>query len=234
MNNLLDKYRSFLEDPREIRSVLECCLQGRTLKDSSDVSHPKKRLSNSTVKNYLSDTRHFLSFLTTKLQKTDLQATDITSQAVSAYQQSLASALEQVAGASKVPNLVLRSKPKKVRSKVKSPVGSELRKVTEPSQIHSKPSLATTNRRLSSLRRFGHFLFVTKQLPADPTTTLTNLKNQPKSTTIRQIINQYKNHLKDEALSKSTIKNYLSDLNSYLLWAKENYQLTDSHSHIRA
>ncbi len=223
MNNLLDKYRSFLEDPREIRSVLECCLQGRTLKDSSDVSHPKKRLFNSTVKNYLSDTRHFLSFLTSKLQKTDLQATDITSETVSAYRQTLQSGgFGTSSGLQRVKRAKDSSEPNQLNSTNKTN--------KEPFLVYLKqPSLATTNRRLSSLRRFGHFLFVTKQLPADPTTTLTNLKIHQKSTTIRQILNQYKNHLKAEQLSKSTIKNYLSDLNSYLLWAKENYQLTDNH-----
>ena len=197
MNNLLDKYRSFLEGTSRASSSSGI---GSELRRSSEPS----KLSPSTIRNYLSDTRHFLTFLTKYLNKTGLQATDITPKAVKVY-------------------------------------GSELRRSSEPSQASSKrinkerflvyssqPSLATTNRRLSSLRRFGHFLHVTKQLPTDPTANLTNPKNQPKSTTIRQILNQYQTYLKAQALTESTIKNYLSDLNSYLLWAKQNHQNIDN------
>ena len=226
MNNLLDKYRNFLEGTSRASGVIGSELTSR--------SEPQERLSPSTVKNYLSDTRHFLNFLASSLNKTNPKATDITPKLVSKYQQSLASAYEQVVEASQVPNLVSRSEPKAdVSSEPHKVKSSELTSRSELNQVRSKPSLATINRRLSSLRRFGHFLFVTKLLPTNPTTHLTNLKNTQKSTTIRQILDHYTTYLKSEALTESTIKNYLSDLNHYLLWAKDNHQLTDNQPQVR-
>jgi len=82
---------------------------------------------------------------------------------------------------------------------------------------------ATANRRLSSLRRLTAFLVATKQLSVDPTHSLNNLQN----TTFPTLLNQFETYLKSQNLTPSTIKNYLSDLKNYLLWARKNIKTTD-------
>jgi len=83
---------------------------------------------------------------------------------------------------------------------------------------------ATINRRHASIRRFGQFLFITKMLPANPAQLI---KNQPLNPSLNQVLNKFILHLKSEKLSDSTIKNYLSDIKTYLLWAQSNIKLTD-------
>lgn len=88
----------------------------------------------------------------------------------------------------------------------------------------SQLSPSSLNRHLSSLRYFGRFLFNTKLCEIDPAQNLTNPAFDP---TLAQIITRYQKFLTTEALSKSTIKNYLSDLKKYLLWARKNIKTTD-------
>ena len=95
---------------------------------------------------------------------------------------------------------------------------------SRPDSPTSFCSPATANRRLSSLRCFGRFLVNTKTCETDPTQNLTNPAFNP---TLAQIITRYQKFLKLENLSKSTIKNYLSDLKKYLLWARNNIKTTD-------
>jgi len=85
-------------------------------------------------------------------------------------------------------------------------------------QQHPDPTtpITTINRRLSSLRRFGHFLLTSGLTDTNPCSQIISLT--PPSTQT-QVINQFKHFLNSEQLSPSTVKNYLSDLNQYLLWA---------------
>jgi site-specific recombinase XerD len=76
---------------------------------------------------------------------------------------------------------------------------------------------------LSSLRRFTAFLAAAKLLPTDPGQQLKNLT----STTFDSILDQFQTFLKSENLTPSTIKNYLSDVKNYLIWAQENIKTTD-------
>lgn len=85
-------------------------------------------------------------------------------------------------------------------------------------------SFATANRRLSTLRHFGNYLCKGGQLAGNPADNLKNLDAfnvRPASninSSQRQLLRLYHRYLKQEKLSVSTIKNYLSDLNQYLLW----------------
>ena len=88
----------------------------------------------------------------------------------------------------------------------------------------SQLSPSSLNRHLSSLRYFGRFLVSAKLLETDPVQNLTNPAFDP---TLAQIITRYQKFLASETLSKSTIKNYVSDLKKYLLWARKNIKTTD-------
>ncbi|MCG2691611.1 site-specific integrase [Microgenomates group bacterium] len=85
-------------------------------------------------------------------------------------------------------------------------------------------SPSSLNRHLSSLRYFGKFLLAAKLCETDPTQNLTNPAFDP---TLAQVITRYQKFLTSEDLSKSTIKNYVSDLKKYLLWARKNIKTTD-------
>jgi site-specific recombinase XerD len=82
----------------------------------------------------------------------------------------------------------------------------------------------TTDRRLSSLRKFGEFLVKTKHLQQNPCRQLLPLQPQP---SYSHLIGHFKKHLKSQKLAPSTIKNYLSDIKNYLLWAQQENNLTE-------
>ncbi|MCG2691278.1 site-specific integrase, partial [Microgenomates group bacterium] len=85
-------------------------------------------------------------------------------------------------------------------------------------------SQSSLNRHLSSLRFFGRFLVTARLLENDPAQNLTNPTFDP---TLAQVITRYQKYLQTENLSKSTVKNYVSDLKKYLLWARRNIKTTD-------
>lgn len=91
-------------------------------------------------------------------------------------------------------------------------------------------SPSSLNRHLSSLRYFGKFLVAAKLCETDPTQNLTNPAFDP---TLAQVITRYQKFLTSEDLSKSTIKNYVSDLKKYLLWARKNIKTTDESLNTR-
>ena len=143
-------------------------------------------LSPSTIKNYLSDTKHFLTYIKTTYQEPNIKPNHITPVNIKNY-------LDQLSK-------------------------------TYP--------YTTLKRRFSSLKRFTNFLYLTKLLNADPIKHL-NLNNTKKNTTTSKILDTFKSFLKSEGLSNSTIKNYTSDINHYLLWANKNINITDKHSQTR-
>jgi len=223
MNNLLGKYQSYLEAPRGTRgstSAQGLSLTGDPTERRVGTAKPKgetlldpKNLSSSTIRNYLSDTRHFLKWLSKAIQEPEILPRHITPAVVKAYQLDLSS---KTSAKLRVPN--------HQRSAAAAKDGSELKNVVgQPPKIPT----STINRRLSALRRFGQFLLVTGLRDDDPTIEIQNLNPTTKSISIGRIIKQYRNHLKDEELSNSTIKNYLSDLRSYLLWAQQNNLFLD-------
>lgn len=84
--------------------------------------------------------------------------------------------------------------------------------------LTQKINPATARRHFSSLRRFGQFLTATNRLDQNPTQALIDTPSLP---TMDQVLKQYTEYLKAENLSASTIKNYLSDLNNYLIWQQQ-------------
>lgn len=88
-------------------------------------------------------------------------------------------------------------------------------------QNHIHP--ATAERYLSSLRRFGEFLKTTGRTDSNPAADLKPTTIDP---TLDQVLNDFRNELVRQNLSPSTIKNYVSDINHYLLWAKDHLKIT--------
>ena len=84
---------------------------------------------------------------------------------------------------------------------------------------NSRQPLAVKNRYLSSLRRFGDFLFVTKLCPTNPAAHLSNADPAAAATSTKQILAAFKHDLNKQNLNPGTIKNYLSDVKQYLKWA---------------
>lgn len=163
------------------------------------------RLSPASIKNYLSDLNFFLGFVKTSFQQQDLKLAHLSPATFSSYRQHLVDQFNSTDSGS------------------------------ADSGSASSLSLATANRRLSALRHFGAFLKQTNLLDTNPALALANLdalnlKSQPAAITLtqRQILRHYSRFLKHEKLSSSTIKNYLSDLNQYLLWAQKTSQTTEN------
>ena len=167
--------RSLTGDPANGR-VGTAKLEGASLLENI------KPLSPSTIKNYLSDTKHFLSYLKNAYQEPNIKPAHITTTTIKNYL-------------------------------------SEISK-TLPS--------STQKRRFSSLKHFTGFLTQTKLIDSDPSKEIDSTTFKKTTSTIK-IIDTFKNHLKSEGLSTSTIKNYASDLNHFLLWATKNNKLTDKH-----
>ena len=86
---------------------------------------------------------------------------------------------------------------------------------------NSRQPLAVKNRYLSSLRRFGHFLFTTKLCTTNPAVHLSNVDAAGTTTSNHQILAAFKHDLNKQNLSPSTVKNYLSDIKQYLNWANK-------------
>lgn len=86
---------------------------------------------------------------------------------------------------------------------------------------------ATASRYLSSLKRFGAWLETARLTDSNPAAGLTADRIDP---TINQLVNEFKHELFRQKLSASTIKNYVSDVNNYLLWAVNYIKTTDSNS----
>jgi site-specific recombinase XerD len=86
---------------------------------------------------------------------------------------------------------------------------------------------ATGRRHLSSLKRFGQWLKSSGRCESNPAAALPAEAINP---TIEQWLNDFRHELKRQKLADSTIKNYLSDVNNYLLWAVKNIKLTDNKS----
>lgn len=78
---------------------------------------------------------------------------------------------------------------------------------------------ATTNRRLSTLRNFSRFLVESGLKTEDPTEVIENLKlDKDLKLEFERVVGEFKNHLAEEGLSKSTLKNYISDVKNFSAW----------------
>jgi site-specific recombinase XerD len=108
------------------------------------------------------------------------------------------------------------------------------------SHLLRRLSPAAAKRHLSSLRLFGRFLINTNRTNEDPAKNLyapTDASGAVVAAepvpTLSKITADFAGYLKHENLTNTTIKNYLSDVHRYLLWAKENLGLTDNNLDLR-
>lgn len=82
--------------------------------------------------------------------------------------------------------------------------------------INNKLPITTTNRRLSTLRAFAKFCLLQNWIFKNPTK---EIKNQAKKTDqTREILIKFRRSLEKEGISSNSIKNYLSDIGSFLTW----------------
>jgi len=205
-----------------------------------------KQLSDSSIKNYVSDINHFFNFLTTKLKlkQNTIEPKHITPAICQKYQQSLQTNIS--AKTNTVPvttgtaattktNIanttnIAKASIAKTNAVIPVPTGTSATNAlpvvptgtaatTEinPTKTTNIPA-STINRRLSSLRCFGNFLQAANKLNSNPTQAISSIIQQPN---LNQIINRYQQYLNKQKLSPITIKNYLSDLKIYLLWAQQ-------------
>jgi site-specific recombinase XerD len=80
----------------------------------------------------------------------------------------------------------------------------------------------TINRRLSSLRHLARFLVLTQIVDFDFMAELPNIDFVTKKINPFPLVNEFEQHLTHEKASKSTIKNYLSDIRHFLAWLETN------------
>lgn len=89
---------------------------------------------------------------------------------------------------------------------------------------HLENSVApsTTNRRLSTLRNFARFLLEAGYINTNPTQVVSNIrKDKSQEEWMEEILEDFKRHLEKEGVSKTTLKNYLSDTRQFLVWLNE-------------
>jgi len=153
-------------------------------------------LSPITIKNYLSDLRHFLGWLTFYLRSHPEKAKTVR----------------------KIPET---SKTKDIRN-----LEVDLTAIT-PNLIQNYKSylsqnnvpIKTANRRLSTLRKFCSFCISQGWMKENPAKKILNQKislTLQKSQRNKQTLNKFSRDLYQSGLSKTTIKNYLSDVQEFL------------------
>lgn len=88
--------------------------------------------------------------------------------------------------------------------------------------------LKTINRRLSTLRHLAKFLIINQILGFNFMDGIQNIGiSIRKKTSSSDLIDDFVSHLKDQKISKNTIKNYASDVRQFLTWLEEK---TYAHS----
>jgi len=99
---------------------------------------------------------------------------------------------------------------------LKTPLATEYKEFL----IKNNTPKATINRKLSSLRHLSRFLVAANILDFDFMQTVTNVSGikTRKEYQPNPLIKGFKEHLESQAVSKNTIKNYLSDIKHFLNW----------------
>lgn len=82
-------------------------------------------------------------------------------------------------------------------------------------------SLKTLNRRLSSIRQLSKFLIQSQMTDFDIMKGVSNESSVRKQSPTHSLLILYREHLKKNKVSDSTIKNYLSDIRQFLFWAEQ-------------
>lgn len=90
----------------------------------------------------------------------------------------------------------------------------------------------TINRRLSTLRHLSRFLYSQGDVDANFMDGIENINtNSGKKTSAIPLVENYRSYLEAEKVSKSTIKNYTSDVRQFLSWLEAQEQnLTEAKS----
>jgi site-specific recombinase XerD len=97
--------------------------------------------------------------------------------------------------------------------------------------IANKHPVATVNRRLSSLRHLARYLVASQIVSEDFTLGIENISLVRNDiATAFTVVHEFKSHLEAEKVSRSTVKNYTSDVNDFLTWL-ENFQKASSLKH---
>lgn len=82
----------------------------------------------------------------------------------------------------------------------------------------------TTNRRLSTLRKFSLFIYENSYLDFNFTDDLHN-QTSVKDIKHNNHISKYSEYLQSQKISKNTLKNYLSDIRQFEAWYTKNASL---------
>ncbi len=183
-----------------------------------------QKLSRVSIKNYLSDIRQFLSWLSSTHPTTPLS--QLNSEICHQYLNSLqpSTNTEHVSGEINQFVRVLGQANGLAGASTKATganntIAAEQIAIDRPQLTSTFPTKATINRKLASLRKYALFLGLNisiSNLPPDPT---------------HQLLKSFKAHLVKKRHSPKTITNYLSDLRHYLNWAIKNGHTVVTSSH---
>lgn len=169
---------------------------------SFKLSLAAEKISNGSIRSYLSDTRHFLSWLQSFLASHGFSQILKTDSHGSAP---IGQISENPLGIRE--NLVLL---KQVNVKVLEAYQEHLKSSNTP--------LKSINRSFSSLRKFGSFCQSQNWSVKNPFDALRNISpNQPFPETDYHLA-EFKTYLWKNSSSKLTIKNYLNDVKQFLSW----------------
>lgn len=89
---------------------------------------------------------------------------------------------------------------------------------------------STANRRLSSIRRFGSFIYTSGFLSYDFAQSLTNLpiseskQTRMASADFRHAVDDFERHLLSRKKSPNTVRNYVADVKQFLEWLEAKYE----------
>jgi site-specific recombinase XerD len=88
------------------------------------------------------------------------------------------------------------------------------------SQIQSQTPATSINRRLSSVRTFFRFANESALIPSNPTNDMKNITDPSvrPEISVEAILGQFEASLRDEGAAETTTKNYVNDVQQFLLW----------------
>lgn len=166
-----------------------------------------EKISPGSLRSYLSDVRHFLSWLVFFL-KSNFGLTQISDRFTRISENQ--SVIRE--------NQILRFVNEKVINDYKIYLTS------------NNVPLKTINRRFSSLRKFGAFSQDQGWLKENAFDTLKNIPEEEKPfPESEHHLEEFKVHLWKNNLSKATLKNYLNDIKQFLSWVDSHRSKADLH-----
>jgi site-specific recombinase XerD len=95
----------------------------------------------------------------------------------------------------------------------------------------NKVPAKTINRRLSTLRHLSKCLVESQILDSDFMKDIENISlGRKQKVGVGPIVEDFRSYLEDQKVSKSTVKNYVSDINQFLTWIETNGQTASTHN----